>query len=146
MARAVLAWVLTAAFLATVPVTGAGLCPCRLAKALRSQTPPPSPTPPPATACKCCHADRTPAAPDRPSPAPDGPGDCPCKHGRTADVAPAANDRAASALTECDADAGPLAISTGADFARRARTGAFAPAPSSHSPARHIRYAHAFRC
>lgn len=157
MFRSILAWILTAAFLVTLPVTGAGYCPCRFVTVLRG----PTPTAPPARVtalpqpCKgCCHAsqDDTPAdaGDDRlPSPQPaDAPNGKPCGHHLAFDAAPAvaSGERSGAEQGSWDSDA---------VFGVAARPHApltSEPAASSdlsmaaHAGPHLLRYAHAFRC
>lgn len=158
MFRSILAWILTAAFLVTLPVTGAGYCPCRFVTVLRGPTP--TATPARVTAlpqpCKgCCHAsqDDTPAdaGDDRlPSPQPaDAPNGKPCDHQFVLDAAPAgaSGERSGAERGVCHADA-----VFGADSQPYSNlTPAFAASsdgPPSAPPTGRLllRYAHAFRC
>ena len=153
MLRSVLTWVLAAAFLVTVPVTGAGQCPYCHAPSVR----PPAAEPPPARTaappkCKCCHAGRDHADGGRPKgegqkPAP--PGGTPCDHNFTADEA------LANALGEwfkgtwklwganAVADAGCQSSARPATDPTRYAAG---PLPAPPLGWRALRYSCAFRC
>jgi hypothetical protein len=93
MFRSALAWVLTTAVLVTLPVTGAGRCPCRVVKSLRTQPAPQTarPTPEPATCGECCKHHREvprPGTAERPQDAtPPAAPDAPCDHGPSPDTA-----------------------------------------------------------
>ncbi len=147
MFRSALAWTLTAAFLATVPVTGAGHCPCRLVKA-HGKTAPAAPTTPPPRECKgCCQArhdkpaDRPVCDPQPPSCPQDAPADAPCDHKFVADVAPAGERSDARGVW----DAGPP--SWGPPTSHLTHTSAAADRPTrAPSVGRDsLRYSHAFR-
>lgn len=84
MLRVALTWTLTAAFLATLPVTGAGQCPYCHGPAACSppgeSTPARTATPP---KCKCCHEDNDQAGPEQSTgngQKPASPGGTPCDH------------------------------------------------------------------
>lgn len=144
MLRSALVWTLIAIFLTILPVTGAGSCPCRFVKPLR--TPPVSLPKPPTPACKCCHDARTQdAKPPTDSPRSLPEPDAPCDHSFKADAAP--SDRPHSAYGEGDAGvfvaAGPFACSRSASvFATGAADSALTLRTGPHL----IRYVHAFRC
>ena len=148
MFRSVLAWMLTAAFLVTFPVTGAGQCPCRSVKSLRTRPPAPtSPIPPPA--CKCCrdagvqNATEQPAGEPRSLPEPP---EGSCGHCVVSD---AVAENGAGERSAVHGDPGtPAAEPT---TARRQSAGGFpldatTPAPPPRPGPHLIRYAHAFRC
>lgn len=158
MPRSVLAWVLSAAFLGTVPVTGAGQCPCQFLNALRTPTtlapvpaPEVRPAPPPRTCAGCCRSDHR-TSPERPKggqekpPKPREPHGCPCDHHATANAVPAgerpdpvrAGDGWAVEATTVDA----------AQYGA-CRSHDAVPAPTDTGaipPCRYLRYACAFRC
>ena len=156
MFRSALAWTLTAGFLVTIPVTGAGYCPCRLAGVLRGQTPTAQPTDrattPPQPCKGCCHApqDNAPAGASRnesPQP-PNDPSGTPCGHHFAFDAAPAgaSGERTGVEYGSGDSDAAigvaarPHAPLTYEPAASSDLSMAAPPGP------RFLRYAHAFRC
>lgn len=140
MFRPVLAWVLISTFLATAPVTGAGLCPCQFL---------------PELTCECTdgeHVGGAEWAPERADGAPVlGVDEGHDEHGGSCDhcltaaavAAAGAGDRAALARD----DVGACAICLAAPARSRPVSGSLAagppyfPRPSAHL----IRYAHAFR-
>lgn len=158
MIRSILAWTLTAASLVTLPVTGAGYCPCRLVAVLRGPTPAAPParvTAPPSKSCGgCCHAPQghTPAdvgtaRTESPQP-PDRPAEPPCDHRFAFDAAPAgaSGERSGDGHGTWDSDA---AFGVEAwPHARPPREPAASSDPSATAPTgSHVfRYAHAFRC
>lgn len=159
MFRSILAWILTAAFLATLPVTGAGYCPCRFVAVLRGPTPTADPparvtvTPQP---CKgCCHTSQDDPPADvgairygSPQP-PDRPTETPCDHRFAFDAAPAG---ASGERSGAERGVGHADAVFGADsqpYSSLTHTLAvpsdwptFAP-PTGRLL---LRYAHAFRC
>ena len=151
MFRSVLARTLLAAFLATLPVTGAGVCPCRFAHSLG--TPVPAPTAPSQNR-KCCRHAFHRDAPERPSdsrPAPahrpDKPSDAPCGCHCAVVASPGVSgDRSGAVRGVWDAvsptEAGVASIAHGeAGPQTKPVEPARAPVPRPH-----FRYAHAFRC
>ena len=156
MFRSALVWTLTTAFLVTLPVTGAGHCPCRFVKALH--TPPPAPatlTPAAPPACKCCRQTHDQDAPDRPegtrqhsSHPPGGPPDAPCDHCLVVDAAVpgSISERSVFASGSGDWNAPPDAW--GAAATSRAGgpvSASVVPPPAPRPGANVLRYAHAFR-
>lgn len=152
MFRSALVWTLLAAFLATVPVTGAGRCPCRFVKAPGKTAAPVAPTTALPQACKGCCQARHDKAPERPCgerqmpPCPhDGPSDAPCDHKFVADAAPTA-ERSQSVGGIWDADA-----VTGVDerptsyFSHAPAADPDRPMPTPATSRDALRYAHAFR-
>lgn len=150
MFRSALAWTLTTAFLVTVPVTGAGYCPCRLVKAPgKTATTPVAQTTAPQQARKGCCQGRHDMTPERtggerqtPSCPRDGPADAPCDHKLVADAAPTGERSDARGVW----DAGPP--TWGQPTTHLAHAPAVAPdrpipAPSVGRDS--LRYAHAFR-
>lgn len=115
MSRAALARLLAVAVLVTLPVTGPGRCPCRLARALGppDQSParvahaPPVRKPCCSHHCHCPENDRPDCAPDRahsggPRPVPP---DQPCRHGTGLEVTAVGpqSDRSAGGLRDTGA-------------------------------------------
>lgn len=145
MLRSALAWILTAAVLVTLPVTGAVLCPCRFAATFRTPTAAASPP-----KCKCCHAPRDRAGPDRPGGEPHkptAPGEPPCDHHCTVygAVAFGSGERPGQARVLWDANA-PAAVDTFTVRPASDSTPPAAPPPAPRSGTRVLRYCCAFRC
>lgn len=144
MFRAVSAWILGAAFLATVPVTGSGQCPCHIAHALGLRVPHLAPVSPAEPHCKCCLTEHD--APSAPDSEPLSHGTCngPCEHGAQTGTVPTAPERSDPVRGE-DGAAGPLdAVPAGAPAVCYTVVGE--PVLGSQSGARLIRYSYAFRC
>jgi hypothetical protein len=147
------AWILTAAFLVTVPVTGGGRCPCRLAASPRTPTPEPKNlTSSRPAACKCCRLDtghQTPAQVEdgrpKPAPAPGGPADGPCDHHFVADAAAGPTGERPETAGDVGGTTSPAAdeIRTHPPAANASPA---ATEPPPRSRAQLVRYAHAFRC
>lgn len=159
MFRSILGWTLTAASLVTLPVTGAGYCPCRFVAVLRGPTPtadPPARATAPPKSCKgCCHApqDASPAdaGDDRlPSPQPaDAPNGKPCGHQFVLDAAPAgaSGERSGAERGVWHADAVFGADGHPYSNLTPASVASFDRSTSAPPTVRLLfRYAHAFRC
>lgn len=160
MFRSILAWTLTAATLVTLPVTGAGYCPCRLVAGLRGPTPTPSADPParaaaPPKSCKgCCHApqDHTPADAGEPrteSPQPpDRPAEPPCDHRFAFDAAPAgaSGERPGDGHGTWDSDAAFGAAALAHARPPHEPAASSDPSATARTGSHVFRYAHAFRC
>lgn len=153
--QARLAWVMTAALLVTVPVTGGGRCPCRFVHAFRAPTPAPAnpiPAPAPSPGCTCCRHDTDRDAPTRFGDVPlksspsNSPADAPCDHRLVVDAAvgslgerPETTDGNGNTNTlVCETHAHPRRVSN-------SLTGATELSPLQCPGTHLIRYAHAFR-
>lgn len=160
MFRSILAWTLTAASLVTLPVTGAGFCPCRLVAGLRGATPTPTVDPParvtaPPKVCKgCCHAPQDPTLADAgvaqtgsPQP-PDRPAEPPCDHRFAFDAAPAgaSGERSGEGHGAWDSDAGFGVASRPHARPPHGPAASSDPSTTARTGSRVFRYAHAFRC
>ena len=149
MCRSALAWILTATFLVTLPVTGAGFCPCRLVKASgKTATALPVRTTTPARACKGCCQSRHDKAPERPggerqmpSCPQDRPADSPCDHKLVADAAPTGERSDARGAW----DAGPPTWGQPTWHLTHAPAAPDRPTPTPSVARDSLRYAHAFR-
>ena len=153
MFRSALVWTLTAAFLVTIPVTGAGRCPCRFVKALRPPTPGSTAgTTVPSQNRKCCCQSRH-DAPERsngnrpkPPQGPSQPTDAPCEcHAEAVALPGTPGERSGSARGAWDAD---LLAEVGVELTSHVEGGPltpFGPAPAPRPGAHLFRYAHAFR-
>lgn len=145
------AWILTAAFLVTVPVTGGGRCPCRLVSSPRTPTPPPKNLTPLRPACKCCcpdtgHQTSAQVEDGRPklAPAPGGPADGPCDHHFVADAAAGPTGERPETAGDVGGTSPPVAdeIRTHPPAANASPAATEPPRSCAHL----VRYAHAFRC
>jgi hypothetical protein len=152
MFRSALVWTLTAAFLVTVPVTGAGRCPCRFVQSLWTPPAPATLTPAPPPSCKCCRQTRDQDGPGNSRqelpPAPGKPADAPCDRCLVVDAAIPGSPGARSdpALGVWGADL-PSDVGVGTALALAGDLSAAFAGPK-HAPrpvAQLIRYAHAFR-
>lgn len=155
MFQSALVWTLTTAFLVTLPVTGAGHCPCRFVKALHTPPPAPAALTPAAPPCKCCRQTHDQDGPDRSegtrqhsSHSPGGPPDTPCDHGRVVDAAVpgSVSERSVPASGSGDWNALADAWGAAATFRAGGAVSASAVPPPAPRPGTHVlRYAHAFR-
>lgn len=154
--QARLAWILTAAFLVTTPVTGSGQCPCRFFVVPHTPTPAPTRTsliPAPPSGCKCCRFGTDRKAPaqfgdcgQKQASTPSDPANEPCDHRLVVDAAAGSvSERPETTGGDCGSNP-PVASETHArpQTANGSLTGAveFPPRSCAHL----IRYAHAFRC
>lgn len=159
MFRSAVAWILTTAFLMTLPVAGVGYCPCRFAEALRGQAPTanlvPFATalPQPCKGCRHAHQDNPPAhaGDDRlwSSQPPCAPSEAPCDHRCVLDAAPAcgSGERSGAERGVWGADAVSGTGGQSNSNLTRSFTASSNWQISSSPTARHLlRYAHAFRC
>ena len=155
MVRSALVWTLTAAFLVTLPVTGAGHCPCRFVKALHTPPAPATLTPAAPPPCKCCRQTHDQDGPDRPegtrqdaSPMPDGPPGTPCDHCLIVDAAVpgSISERSVPASGIGDWNTPPDDWGAAATSRVGGPVSASAvPTPAPRPGAHVLRYAHAFR-
>ena len=159
MFQSAIAWMLTAAFLVTLPVTGTGYCPCRFAELLRGPTPTADPvtreTTPPQPCKGCCHApqDDTPVDAGngrlRPPQPPDAPGGTPCDHTFVLDSAPAGASGERSGAERGAWDSDVVIAATARPHShlthKPVATSSDLSMPASAGP-HFFRYAHAFRC
>ena len=149
MFRSALAWTLTAAFLATLPVAGAGQCPCRFVKTLHTSG---NPAAAAAKTRKCCQS--RPAVPDnskkqqKPRSSPAAPADAPCDCPPVVDAGVAtAAERSGHARGGWDANApGDAGRHPDALFAADPPTVSVEPAGALRPGGHLFRYSHSFRC
>ena len=155
MFRSVLAWTLLTAFLVTVPVTGAGHCPCRFVRSLHTSMPASTGgAAVPSQSGKCCcqslrhdpperSEGSRPTPPHRPSKPADGPCDC---HVEAVVLPGTSGERSGSARGVWDAESPAEA---GVEPTSHVEAG---PLTTPVEPGRvpvtrpYLRYAHAFRC
>lgn len=147
MFRSILVWTLTAAFLVTIPVTGAGPCPCRFVKVLHTPTAQPAalvPATPPK--CKCCPVP-THCEDDQQKPTPPAaPTDGPCDHHFGVDAAVAGGPGEWSEHARGLWDANPAVDAGGHGALCLAPDVVKAPVAATHPrPCAHLRFAHSFR-
>ena len=150
MPRSALVWTLTTAFLVTLPVTGAGRCPCRFVNSLRTPqiAPGTRTTVSPALKC-CCHShllDVSGDAGQKPPLPPHGPTDAPCDHRMLMDVALAGPSGERSGSERGVPDAESVVDSGGLPPTHLAPRSVTTLCGVDPAPSRHVlRYAHAFR-